>query len=263
MDQRLLTQALACVHHMADMARPIARSTWMEPGDVSFKDDGSFLTRADLAIERAWRKHLHSVFPTHAIQGEEYGSNAGEADYTWVLDPIDGTRQFAMGLGNFATLIALCDGTGRPVLGMIDLPLMGARYFAQRGQGAFLNDRRLSVSGVTRLGGALAMLANQNSFQGAEARAYERLRGCVGDAAFDAGAPAYGALAAGKLDLCLNGGDLNAHDICALVPVVEEAGGTITDWQGQALGLWSGGAILASANAELHAAALEVVALSS
>ncbi|MBT8154254.1 histidinol phosphate phosphatase [Epibacterium ulvae] len=260
MDQQLLTQALACAHHMADLARPVARATWLQPKDVSFKDDGSFLTRADLAIERSWRDHLRTAFPTHAIQGEEYGSDAGQAGYTWVLDPIDGTRQYGMGLGNFSTLIALCDAAGYPLMGMIDLPLMDARYFAVRGQGAWLNNRRITVSTTTDLGTALTMLANQNSFAGAEAGAYERLRGAVGGTAFDAGSPAYGALAAGKVDLCLNGGDLNAHDICALVPVIEEAGGIITNWQGGALGLASSGAIVAAATADLHQAALAVLA---
>ncbi len=259
MNQQLLTHALACAHHMADLARPLARTTWLQPKDVTFKEDGSFLTRADLAIERRWRDHLHTAFPSHAIQGEEYGSNSGAAEYTWVLDPIDGTRQYGMGLGNFSTLIALCDGAGYPLLGMIDLPLMDARYFAVRGQGAWLNDRRLAVSGVTDLKQALTMLANQNSFFGAQARAYENLRAVVDGAAFDAGSPAYGALAAGKVDLCLNGGDLNAHDICALVPVIEEAGGIITNWQGGALGLTSSGAIVAAATPELHRAALAVL----
>lgn len=259
MDFSFLDHALQSAHQMANLARPLAREAWLNPKEVSFKEDGSFLTPADLAIERAWRHHLHLAFPDHAIQGEEYGSEKGIAEYTWVLDPIDGTRQFGMGLGNFATLIALCDGMGRPVIGVIDLPLMDVRYCAARGHGAYLNDRRLNVSNATLLGEALAMLANQNSFTHTDAVAYENLRSSVGQAAFDAGSPAYGALAAGKVDLCLNGGDLNAHDICALVPVVEEAGGMITNWQGEALGLWSSGAILASASPVLHQAALDVL----
>ncbi len=254
-----MAAALKAAHHMADMARPIARKYWLAPKDMKLKADKSFLTPADLEIERQWRNHLETQFPDHAILGEEFGHSAGKASYTWVLDPIDGTRHFAMGLGGFATLIALCDAEGHPLLGMIDLPLMDARYVGVRGQGAWLNDTALKVSGESDLSQALAMLANQSSFGGADARAYEALRAAVSDNTFDAGSPAYGALAAGKLDLCINGSDLDAFDICALVPVVEEAGGVITGRNGEALGLLSKGVILASASAALHAAALKVV----
>lgn len=254
-----LSAALKAAHHMADFARPIAREYWLAPKEVEFKADHSFLTPADLAIERGWRNSLQQCFPDHAILGEEFGHSAGDARYTWVLDPIDGTRQYGMGLGNFSTLIALCDDSGQPLLGMMDLPLMDARFYGVRGQGAWLNTRRLQVSDQSDLSSALVMLANQNSFEGPEAAAYERLRRRADGAAFDAGSPAYGALAAGKVDLCLNGGDLNAHDICALVAIVTEAGGCITDWAGGSLGLHSSGAIVASATPALHAAALDVL----
>ena len=198
---------------------------------------------------------IREAFPTHGILGEEYGLEGAEREYTWVLDPIDGTRQFGFGLTNFSTLIALCHH-GRPALGLMDLPLSDARFLGRAEAETTLNGRMLRVSGQTELSVAHAALANHDSFTGGSLAGYEALRAVVRASAFDGGSPAYGGLAAGKIDLCLNGPDLKPHDICALVPIVTGAGGVITDWHGGTLGMSSSGSILAAASEELHEDAL-------
>ncbi|CUH77203.1 Histidinol-phosphatase [Tritonibacter multivorans] len=244
---------------LCDAARPIVRDHWLSPKQVDYKSDGSLLTQADLAVERLLRDGLRAAFPDHGLLGEEYGADAAERDYTWVIDPIDGTRPYGFGLPNFASLAALCHH-GRPILGMIDLPLLDVRYIGIAGQGTWLNGRKLQVSATKQLSQAHGMLANHDSFTDGTDAAYDALRARLRATAFDGGSPAYGALAAGKIDLCLNGPDLNAHDICALVPVVEGAGGVVTSWQGEPLTLASSGAIVASATAQLHDAALTEIA---
>lgn len=172
-----------------------------------------------------------------------------------MIDPIDGTRQFAAGLGNWAVLVALCRD-GVPVLGVIDLPLAGARHWAVTEGGSWFAAggpaRRVACRGTADLARAVVALANPDSLT-PPARA--ALTGLGALRVHDGGSPAYGALARGRVDLVVNGGDLDAFDICALVPVVAEAGGRISGWDGAALGLDSRGAILAAATPSLMAAA--------
>lgn len=243
---------------LAALAAPTARAAWLGEGTLDYKADGSALTQADLDIEALWRGEIAKRFPGHGILGEEYGAAPAGGAFTWVLDPIDGTRQFGAGLLNFASLISVCR-EGVPIVGVIDLPHLGARFAAAEGLGAHFNGRAARCSGVEDLRLAKAALANPDSFEGEDIAGYQRLRERARLRVYDGGSPAYGALARGKLDLCLNGGDLDAYDICALRPVVAEAGGVITDWRGEALGLWSTGAILASATRTLHDAALDLL----
>lgn len=242
---------------LADEGNRLAVDAWRGKLDVSYKDDGSTLTQADLSIERLWRELITGKFPDHNILGEEYGSETGSSAYTWVLDPIDGTRQFATGLLNFATLISLCEDE-TPILGLIDLPLAGLRYLAVKDIGVSFADQKIATSGQTDLGEAVVSLSNPASFVASKA-GYDRLTKHGKSQVFDGGSPAYGALARGLIDVCINGDDLDAFDICALVPIVTQAGGVITDWQGQSLGLLSSGAIAASASETLHDTVLSVL----
>ncbi|TYC65083.1 phosphatase [Stappia sp. BW2] len=242
--------------NLADATANLSVEAWSSEFAVSYKPDGSSLTPADLSIEVRWREEIRRQFPTHGILGEEYGSDAGSSAFTWVLDPIDGTRQFGAGLLNYASLISLCRD-GLPILGIIDLPIPKARYIAARGQGAVFAGRPIRSSGQVDLAKSVISLANPDSFREKSATGFQSLRSMGRVRVFDGGAPAYGALSRGLIDICLNGDDLDAYDICALCPVVQEAGGTITDWMGHPLSLASSGAIVASASRELHAVVLD------
>ena len=243
---------------LAEMAGPIARAAWFGQTDVGYKSDGTALTQTDLDIETAWRALLSRRFPDHGILGEEYGEDRTGGTYTWVLDPIDGTRQFGTALLNFASLISLCRD-GQPILGIIDLPLLGARYAGLEGHGARFNHTDIRVSGISDMARAKLSLANPESFVGPEVPRFERMQSRTALKVFDGGAPAYGALARGRIDICLNGNDLDPYDICALCPVVTEAGGSITGWSGETLGLHSHGGIVASASGALHETVLDVL----
>jgi inositol-phosphate phosphatase/L-galactose 1-phosphate phosphatase/histidinol-phosphatase len=243
---------------LVDATSAIAVSAWHERLAQDVKDDGSILTQADSDIERLWREMIGRRHPGHGILGEEFGHEIGRSAFTWVLDPIDGTRQFAAGLLNFASLVALCRD-GIPVIGIIDLPLLGYRYIGLEGRQSLFAGRPVFTSGCRTIRNAVVSLANPKSFIGDAAKTLDKLASVGRLRVFDGGSPAYGALARGQIDICLNGPDLDSFDICALAPVVNGAGGMITDWSGVPVTMASRGAILASASVDLHAQALAVI----
>ena len=247
---------LQTAHALADAAAQIAQDTWFADTETRFKPDQSALTDADTQIEEHLRHMIRDNHPDHGILGEEFGGDALDRPFVWVIDPIDGTRQYAARLMNFGVLIALCHH-GRPVLGLMDQPLAGARFLGVEGAGSTLNGRPVRASNRRGLSQATVAIANPASFPPEDRPAIEAIQDSARMAVFDGGCLAYGALARGQVDICLNGPDLNPHDICALVPIVQEAGGVITGWDGVALTLASEGAILAAATPELHAAAID------
>ena len=250
----------AFAEDLAALAGATVREQIAHP-PVELKSDGSPVTAVDLAVERVLRERIDAVYPGHGVLGEEYGSRDLEAEWVWVVDPIDGTRQFAAGLPNYGILIALCH-RGRPVVGVICQPLLGDVYLGIAGQGAWLNGTPISTRTTTRLAEAIACLSDPDCFRGATAAGFEALRRGSHWNVYDGGCLGFGALAAGRLDLCLCGPNLDGFDICALVPVVEGAGGLISDWRGNPLTLTSSGAIVAACSADLHAEALEILAQS-
>jgi len=246
-------------HQLADASAEVARSIWLGDLEVAYKEDGSSLTAADLKVEEIWREKIAAQFPEHSILGEEFGVEEGASAYSWALDPIDGTRQFGTGTLNFSSLISLCRD-GIPVLGLMDMPLVNVRFAATAGQGTRMNGRLVQASSRETLDDAVVSLSNPDSFSGESAAVFERLRSVGRLRVFDAGSPVYGSVARGLVDTCVNGVDLDAFDICALCPIIQEAGGVITDWQGRALTLESAGGIVASSTARLHEAVLEKLA---
>ncbi|WP_037317601.1 inositol monophosphatase family protein [Ruegeria halocynthiae] len=253
-----LDELLSAALDLAEISAELSTKAWAGDLVVDYKQDGSSLTKADLSIETRWREEIRSRFPTHGVLGEEYGSEVGQSAFTWVLDPIDGTRQFGAGLLNFASLISVCRN-GVPVVGIIDLPMPGARYVAAERLGTTLGGRRVSSSKRLDIKDAVISLANPDSFSSNSANGFENLRALGRVRVFDGGAAAYGALSRGLVDICLNGNDLDAYDICALCPVVQEAGGVITDWKGKPLSIESSGCIIASASDSLHRNTLQLL----
>ncbi|MEX0303277.1 MAG: inositol monophosphatase family protein, partial [Leisingera sp.] len=209
--------------HMAELARPVARTVWEQPGRAGFKEDGSMITRADLEIEQLWRAFLQEQFPDHGIWGEEFGGDQAAEGWTWVLDPIDGTRHFGMGLPGFSTLISLCcDGV--PVLGVMDLPLGSACFSGVRGGAALLNGRPLQASGADRLAACQAAIANHDSFTGGSPPSFHALRETGRGSAFFARFAPHRAPAQGQLGRANNGTHRGGGGICAPGAILEGGG---------------------------------------
>ncbi len=234
-----LTALAALAERLADRAGEVIRPLFRAGLDADDKPDGSPVTRADRAAEEALRAILAEAPPDHGIVGEELGASNAGADLVWTLDPIDGTKAFVVGKPLFGTLVALLH-RGRSVIGVIDQPVTGERWVGVAGR-------------PTRLGARPARAARVRGARGArgsrpQGRSTSRPRisppstRSRGAALLSWGGDAYqyGLVASGSLDLVVEAG-LKLHDWAALVPVVEGAGGVITDWEGRPPGTGSGG----------------------
>lgn len=239
---------------LADVTDAMAMTWFRKPLDVERKADLSPVTQADRAIEAAMRDRIAREFPTHGILGEEHASARLDAAHVWVLDPIDGTKSFVSGMPTFGTLIA-CLSDGKPELGVISIPPTGERWVGVRGEPSKLNGEPCHTSGRTRLADATLYTTTPDTFDAAGRERFETLSEKVGMRRFGGDCYAYGLLASGHVDLVFEM-NLHPYDFMALVPVIEGAGGVITDWNGEALGLQSKGHVIAAASATLHAAAL-------
>jgi histidinol phosphatase-like enzyme (inositol monophosphatase family) len=205
------------------------------------------VTEADRAAERAMRALISAERPDDGIEGEEYGSTPGRSGFTWYLDPVDGTRAFIAGLPSWTTLIGLVEGD-RPIVGVIDQPWLDERYVGAGGS-SWLDCRGARTPLKTRACPALtdAILSTTDPFilTAPERGAFEHLRATARLTRYGLDAYAYARLAAGTIDMVAETG-LKSHDVAALIPVIEGAGGVVTDWRGQPPKL--GGQIVAAAN---------------
>ncbi len=156
MDEPHLGPELAFAHELADAAANVTLARFGTRLPVTWKDDGTAVTDADVAAERVIRQAVAATFPDDGVHGEEAGRTAGSSGRTWVVDPIDGTAHYADGVPLWTTLIGLEVG-GDPVLGVADVPVLGARYHAVRGGGAWCGDRPLRTSDVADLADAFVV----------------------------------------------------------------------------------------------------------
>lgn len=250
-------ELVAFAGQLADIARPLAMAHFRTPLGIQWKADASPVTIADRAIERALRAAIARRFPAHGILGEEEEAVGLERELVWVVDPIDGTKSFITGLPLFGTLVALLVA-GRPHVGVIEMPALGERFVGARGEDTRFNGIVCRTSGVTRLGDARLCATAPDMFDSIEAPAFSALADKVGLRRFGGDCYAYGLLACGHVDLVVEA-SLKPYDFMALVPVVEGAGGVITDWDGAPLTLSSRGRVIAAANGALHAQALAIL----
>ena len=242
---------------LADTARETAQRISNEP-EIEIKADGTPVTTVDRAVEAALRRVIERRQPGHGILGEEFGAEGGDRDWVWVLDPVDGTRQFAAGLPNFGTLVALCH-EGRPVIGVIAHLFYASTCIGVAGRGTLFNRRPVRCAGPDRLSEIVACISDPDAFDARTTPGMQAIRARTRWNVFDGGCLGYTSLARARVGLCLNGPNLDPFDIAALVPVVEGAGGRITDWQGNALTIESEGEIVATSGPRLHESVLEVL----
>ena len=240
---------LKLAHRLADAAgeaiRPLFRGNW----DSERKADRSPVTEADRAAEAAIRAILEAERPDDGILGEEYGLTRENAGRRWVLDPIDGTISFIAGRPIFGTLIALLQD-GWPILGVIDQPIGRERWAGQVGGGTTFNGKPVAARTCPSLEGAVLATSSPHYFGRDEADGYMKLAGAVGGnerqatIVYGGDCYNYGLLASGHVDIVCEAG-MAIYDYAALVPIVEGAGGTMSDWQGNPLDADSDGTVLA------------------
>ncbi len=261
-DPEFLKEVSVFAGRLADAAR-IETLPRFRAGAKVFNKAGIWfdpVTDADREAERALRRMINAVYPNHGVIGEEFGAERADADWRWVIDPVDGTRAFMCGVSTWATLIGL-ERNGAPALGVIDQPFTDERWVGAGGRSAYRRggeERACKTSGVTDMKHARISTTDPRReayFTADEAAAFATIAERSQVARFSLDAYAYGLLAIGEIDLVVES-SLKHHDYCALVSVVEGAGGVISGWKGEPLGDCARGRIVAAATPELHLAAL-------
>jgi histidinol-phosphatase len=203
------------------------------------------------------RRLIAARFPEHGIIGEEYGREREDAEFVWVLDPIDGTKSFISGVPLFGTLIALAQD-GRPILGIIDQPILCERWIGARDRKTTMNRRPVGTRTAARLSAATVFATAPDMFKGEDAAAFARVAAAAKLVRFGADCYAYGLLAMGCVDLVVEA-SLKPYDFSAMPPIVEGSGGVASDWQGQLLDLRSDGRVLVAGDRRVHAEALALL----
>jgi len=219
------------------------------------------VTEADRAAEAVIRAEIARAYPDHGIFGEEHGREPGTSPYTWVIDPIDGTRSFILGQLHWATLIALHDGT-RPIVGVAHQPFVGESFVGMLGDVAEWRRggerRRLATRRCAAIGDAVVATTDPRHFADVRTRAaYAAATDGARLVRYGGDCYCYTQLAMGLVDIVIETG-LQPYDVQALMPLIEAAGGVITDWAGGACD--QGGDVLACGDAALHASILARIA---
>ncbi|MCB2067902.1 MAG: inositol monophosphatase family protein [Erythrobacter sp.] len=232
-------------HRLADAARAEIRPLFRTTFDHEAKGDATPVTVADRNAEAAMRRLIEAEFSADGIVGEEFGVKHGKSSRQWVLDPIDGTTAFLAGRPIFGTLIALLVD-GFPVLGLIDQPILGERWLGIAGKGTTFNGKPVKTRLCPQLERATIATTGPHYFTVAQGDAFMALAAQTDHKRMVMGGDCYNyaALASGHIDIVAEAG-LKLHDYAALVPVVEGAGGVMSDWHGEPLHAGSDGSVLA------------------
>ena len=240
-----LAVEIALAHRLADAARDAIRPHFRQPIAAERKEDATPVTIADRAAEEAMRRLLTAEVPQDGVHGEEFGVSEGRSGRQWVLDPIDGTTAFLAGRAMFGTLIALVID-GFPVLGVIDQPILGERWLGVAGRPTTLNGKAIVTRPCPQLSDATLATTGPQHFTQAEGDRFMALAAKTDHKRMVMGGDCYNyaLLATGFIDVVCESG-LKLHDFAALVPVVEGAGGTMCDWNGEPLHSDSDGHVLA------------------
>ncbi len=242
---------------LADQSRQIMVQALAERPAVELKPDMSYVTETDKGIEQALRAMIEAHFPAHGILGEEYGAKNADAEYVWVLDPIDGTAAFIAGLPVFGTLIALLH-EGTPVIGVIDHLMTNDRWIGALGRPTTRNGAVVRTRQCPSLAQAMLSASNPDFFSAHERPLFERLRSHTQWRIYGGSCFSYGLLASGRIDMSIDSA-LSIHDFAPFAPILAGAGGVITDWEGLPITLNSGPRILASGDPSRHEEALALL----
>ncbi len=256
-DQQPISEYLEFANLIADHARDIARQYHRKPKKQWRKPDDTWVTEADCKIEQMARELVGHHYPEHEFFGEEFGDSTAQGQLKWCLDPIDGTIPFVYGMPTYGVLIALTQSSV-PIVGVIEVPAMlerwcGAKLLPSTWQGEICKTNR----GQT-LAKAAVFATSIDMFSDEEREVFNLVSHHAKERRFGADCYAYGLLASGWVDVIMES-DMKPYDLMALVPVIEGAGGVISDWEGNPLTLNSSLQVLATSNSSLHDECLKLI----
>jgi inositol-phosphate phosphatase/L-galactose 1-phosphate phosphatase/histidinol-phosphatase len=260
---KIITQEIIdFANQLADISSEIIKKYFRcHPSKIEqvMKDDNSPVTIADKEVERAIRNAIIAKFPDHGIIGEEEDDINLDSNYQWIIDPIDGTSSFIIGRPTFGTLIAL-SYKGKSMLGIMNQPINGERWVGvnQPGfiQGSWLNNNKIITSDQNHLSEAILCTTSPFFFQNQDREIFNKLTKTTkyqqyGGVVYGGDCYSYALLATGFVDIVLDPG-LKIYDYAALIPIIEMAGGIVTDWSGNEVRLESNFKMLACANKKIH-----------
>ncbi len=242
---------------LAAASGAVIRNHFRTPFTIDRKSDATPVTIADREAERVMRELIANAYPDHGILGEEHGNDRVDAEFVWVLDPIDGTRSFIAGKPIFGTLISLTQN-GAPVMGVIDQPINGERWIGAAGMQTTFNGAPAATRPCPALVQAILNTTSPDLFEGDDRARFQRIAAASHEVLYGGDCYAYGLVASGFVDLVVEVG-LKPYDYCALAPVVNGAGGAMTDWRGDNLTLGSDGRVVASGDPALHAQVIKAL----
>ncbi len=243
--------------HLADTSRTIIREMAQRPFDLEIKSDDSPVTAVDKTVEDALRLQISERFPEHGILGEERADTAPDAEFKWIIDPIDGTLPFLAGLPVFGTLIALVQGE-KPVVGIIEMPMTAERWVGCERQPTTRNDNPVRSRACDNLSTALMANSNPDFCRDEDKPALARMNAATRWCAYGGSCMAYAQIASGRIDVGVEV-NYNIHDYLALVPVIQGAGGVITDWNGSDLTIHSADRFVAAGDRRIHEQSLRIL----
>ena len=256
-------EVISFANNLADISGEVIKKYFRQDFAEVQKDNQTPVTIADKEAELVMRAAIAKHFPGHGIIGEEFESINPNAKYQWVLDPIDGTVSFVVGRPIFGTLIALCF-EGKPILGIINQPIACERWLGIVDGSTTFNNNKINTKNCQNLSEAILCTTSPFFFQGKDLAMLNQIASQTkyqsqGGIIYGGDCYLFGLLALGHIDVIIERG-LKNHDFLALVPIVNSAGGIITDWRGEDLDINSEGNILACGDIILHQKILKIIA---
>jgi inositol-phosphate phosphatase/L-galactose 1-phosphate phosphatase/histidinol-phosphatase len=242
---------------LADEAGTIIRRHFRSGFAIIDKPDQSPVTVADREAEDAMRRRIAAAFPQHGVIGEEHGADRPDAEFVWVIDPIDGTKGFTCGRPLFGTLIALCHG-GIPIVGIVDHPALRERWVGGVGRPTTFCGQPVHTRTGLRIDQAILLASSPHMFKGTQQAAFDRVRHACRFVQYGSDCYHYGIVASGHGDIAIEA-SMSIYDYLAAVPVIEGAGGIVTDWNGRKLTIASGDTVAGAGDPALHAQVLTLL----
>lgn len=243
------TEFLQFSHRLADAVADIHRRHFRSEVTVEIKADGTPVTEVDRAAEEAVREQIMQAYPEHGVIGEEYPAHRPDAEYVWVVDPLDGTKLYLSGKPDFGLMLALAHH-GRFILGVIDHAALGERWVGADGHGTVWNGRAVRTRPCPGPEQAVVCRPGPNSHTRGKDALIDRITGAARWTHWGLPPHDYGLLAAGFIDLIVTAGP-QVHDLAPLDPVIRNAGGAVCDWSGRALDIHSGPLVVAAGDPAL------------
>ncbi len=249
-------------NHLADLSSNIAHKYFRKEINEQKKHDDSPVTIADQEIEGILRKEISKKYPKHGIIAEEYKDINLDADFKWVIDPIDGTSSFIIGKPVFTTLISLTY-KNKPILGLINQPINNERWLGIKDRKTIFNDSEVSVRKSGLVENSVLCTTSPVFFKGKNLEIFNKITAKTlyqeyGGVFYGGDSYLFGLMASGLMDIIIDTG-LKNYDYCALIPIINGAGGIITDWQGKEVDINSSGQILACGDKKVHDQLLKII----